>query len=155
MRYLNGESGIRTHAPLRTNGFQDRLVMTTSISLHVFIGNSKRFVRVPQQCKSYYIQKGFICQQLFSIFFETFCSNRNISRKYGIYGHFIFRKNRFYIFVLSVLNSFLQYLSVSPTSSSSTGIYEANRTDCRNPTTALRPSSAVPLQSAYLPASSV
>ena len=29
----NGESGIRTHAPLRTNGFQDRLVMTTSISL--------------------------------------------------------------------------------------------------------------------------
>ena len=31
---LSGESGIRTHAPLRTNGFQDRLVMTTSISLH-------------------------------------------------------------------------------------------------------------------------
>ncbi len=32
----NGESGIRTHAPLRTNGFQDRLVMTTSISLQSF-----------------------------------------------------------------------------------------------------------------------
>ena len=31
----SGESGIRTHAPLRTNGFQDRLVMTTSISLHL------------------------------------------------------------------------------------------------------------------------
>ena len=31
----SGESGIRTHAPLRTNGFQDRLVMTTSISLHI------------------------------------------------------------------------------------------------------------------------
>ena len=31
----NGESGIRTHAPLRTNGFQDRLVMTTSIPLQV------------------------------------------------------------------------------------------------------------------------
>ena len=31
---INGESGIRTHAPFRTNGFQDRLVMTTSISLH-------------------------------------------------------------------------------------------------------------------------
>ena len=29
----SGESGIRTHAPLRTNGFQDRLVMTTSIPL--------------------------------------------------------------------------------------------------------------------------
>ena len=33
----SGESGIRTHAPLRTNGFQDRLVMTTSIPLHLFI----------------------------------------------------------------------------------------------------------------------
>ena len=32
----NGEGGIRTHAPLRTNGFQDRLVMTTSIPLHMF-----------------------------------------------------------------------------------------------------------------------
>ncbi len=29
----SGESGIRTHAPFRTNGFQDRLVMTASISL--------------------------------------------------------------------------------------------------------------------------
>ena len=29
----NGEGGIRTHAPFRTNGFQDRLVMTTSIPL--------------------------------------------------------------------------------------------------------------------------
>ena len=33
---VNGESGIRTHAPFRTNGFQDRLVMTTSISLQAF-----------------------------------------------------------------------------------------------------------------------
>ena len=35
MYLTSGESGIRTHAPLRTNGFQDRLVMTTSISLHI------------------------------------------------------------------------------------------------------------------------
>ena len=34
---VSGESGIRTHAPLRTNGFQDRLVMTTSISLHMLL----------------------------------------------------------------------------------------------------------------------
>ena len=34
--YNNGEGGIRTHAPFRTNGFQDRLVMTTSIPLHIF-----------------------------------------------------------------------------------------------------------------------
>ena len=33
LNLTSGESGIRTHAPLRTNGFQDRLVMTTSISL--------------------------------------------------------------------------------------------------------------------------
>ena len=36
MYLTSGESGIRTHAPLRTNGFQDRLVMTTSISLHIY-----------------------------------------------------------------------------------------------------------------------
>ena len=36
MYLTSGESGIRTHAPLRTNGFQDRLVMTTSIPLHMF-----------------------------------------------------------------------------------------------------------------------
>ena len=30
---MSGEDGIRTHVPLRTNGFQDRLVMTTSIPL--------------------------------------------------------------------------------------------------------------------------
>ena len=35
----SGEDGIRTHVPLRTNGFQDRLVMTTSIPLHVFWPN--------------------------------------------------------------------------------------------------------------------
>ena len=33
----SGEGGIRTHAPLRTNGFQDRLVMTTSIPLRVAV----------------------------------------------------------------------------------------------------------------------
>ena len=38
----NGEGGIRTHVPLRTNGFQDRLVMTTSIPLRTLwsAGNS-------------------------------------------------------------------------------------------------------------------
>ena len=33
--WTNGEGGIRTHAPFRTNGFQDRLVMTASIPLHM------------------------------------------------------------------------------------------------------------------------
>ena len=31
---INGEGGIRTHAGLHPNGFQDRLVMTASIPLH-------------------------------------------------------------------------------------------------------------------------
>ena len=34
LNFPSGEGGIRTHAPSRTNGFQDRLVMTTSIPLH-------------------------------------------------------------------------------------------------------------------------
>ena len=45
---LNGESGIRTHAPFRTNGFQDRLVMTTSISLQTcfsILQGQKHFVK--------------------------------------------------------------------------------------------------------------
>ena len=33
----SGESGIRTHAPFRTIGFQDRLGMTTSISLRMSV----------------------------------------------------------------------------------------------------------------------
>ena len=34
---MSGEDGIRAHVPLRTNGFQDRLVMTTSISLRMCV----------------------------------------------------------------------------------------------------------------------
>ena len=54
--------GIRTHAPLRTNGFQDRLVMTTSISLQSALSNvllhSIRYLR--------------FCQALFKTFFTFF-----------------------------------------------------------------------------------
>ena len=45
---INAEGGIRTLAPLRTNGFQDRLVMTTSIPLHI---------SDPRQRKSYDIKR--------------------------------------------------------------------------------------------------
>ena len=86
---LNGESGIRTHAPFRTNGFQDRLVMTASISLQTcfsIIQDKKRFVKsffnlfflvfsyflaVHQQL-SYNIMAGSICQHFFYIFSKTF-----------------------------------------------------------------------------------
>ena len=62
MYLTSGESGIRTHAPLRTNGFQDRLVMTTSISLHTVFS----FILPPhQQRKIYYIYSGHFCQHIF------------------------------------------------------------------------------------------
>ena len=32
---ISGEDGIRTHAPVKTNGFQDRPVMTASVPLHI------------------------------------------------------------------------------------------------------------------------
>ncbi len=62
---VSGEGGIRTHAPLRTNGFQDRLVMTTSIPLrncliiishqannvkHLFLIFSKNFKPLRNPC---------------------------------------------------------------------------------------------------------
>ena len=40
--FLFGEDGIRTHVGLRPNGFQDRLVMTTSIPLRIYILFSPR-----------------------------------------------------------------------------------------------------------------
>ena len=85
----SGESGIRTHAPFRTNGFQDRLVMTASISLQTcfsIIQDKERFVKsffnlfflvfsyfvaVHQQL-SYNIMVGSICQHFFYIFSKTF-----------------------------------------------------------------------------------
>ncbi len=61
----NGESGIRTHAPLRTNGFQDRLVMTTSISLQFCFA-------LFDQRKIYYTYTPLPCQQVFFIFLHFF-----------------------------------------------------------------------------------
>ena len=74
---MNGEGGIRTHAPLRTNGFQDRLVMTTSIPLHnVFC--CCRFVCLTRRLV-YNTKPEYICQhffQSFFIFFVFFSLNR-------------------------------------------------------------------------------
>ena len=80
----SGESGIRTHAPLRTNGFQDRLVMTTSISLQVF----RRF-----NGKDYSNKYKAHCQQDFSSFFVTFWEHP----KYGFHRHFIPFDDRIYL----------------------------------------------------------
>ena len=62
--------GIRTHAPLRTNGFQDRLVMTASISLQVV------FVRrhQPATC-TYYHFTIFVSTSFFKKFEAIFKSS--------------------------------------------------------------------------------
>ena len=67
---LSGEGGIRTHAPLRTNGFQDRLVMTTSIPLHALF-----FFRFHLCCpanKIYYTHVPPFCQHFFLFFLNFF-----------------------------------------------------------------------------------
>ena len=56
---MSGEDGIRTHVPLRTNGFQDRLVMTTSIPLRVLHFISARFI----------LSSEFFCVNYFFYFF--------------------------------------------------------------------------------------
>ena len=51
-----GESGIRTHGTLPYDGFQDRSVITTSVSLRIGL--------------VYIIIKEMYCQELFSMFFN-------------------------------------------------------------------------------------
>ena len=37
IHFNGGESGIRTHAPCRSSGFQDRPLITTWVSLHMVL----------------------------------------------------------------------------------------------------------------------
>ena len=65
----SGEGGIRTHAPFRTNGFQDRLVMTTSIPLQLFI-----CLPLPYHLSDkMYSIIAFCCRQYFFLTFLFFC----------------------------------------------------------------------------------
>ena len=68
----SGEDGIRTHVPVRTNGFQDRRVMTTSLPLQN--GGAAPFVLVRTRCsranKWYIIRTLLHCQCSFLIFFK-------------------------------------------------------------------------------------
>ena len=72
---MSGEDGIRTHVPLRTNGFQDRLVMTTSIPLRVSHLN---------QCEIYSIIRIPLCQP----FFLHFLIFKNVNIKFDIFSCF-------------------------------------------------------------------
>ena len=77
LNLTSGESGIRTHAPLRTNGFQDRLVMTTSISLQFCFA-------LFDQRKDYYTYNPLPCQQVFFIFFAFFKKTSAINKSSGV-----------------------------------------------------------------------
>ncbi len=70
----SGEDGIRTHVPVRTNGFQDRLVMTASIPLQ-WISCHALGKYLFGVCKRYFIRFVISCQELF--FLSSFCENRS------------------------------------------------------------------------------
>ena len=73
----SGEDGIRTHAPLRTNGFQDRLVMTTSIPLQRdYSSHLIPFLR--NQRKKYIIIRILKSQRLFSRKFQDSFSQMSL-----------------------------------------------------------------------------
>ena len=77
----SGESGIRTHAPLRTNGFQDRLVMTTSISLHMHF--SVFYVSLPD-ARCILSSNLFAVNTNFYIFLIFFKNTSAMSRSSGV-----------------------------------------------------------------------
>ena len=69
---MSGEDGIRTHVPLRTNGFQDRLVMTTSIPLHIY-NSENRLIELPLCNVRYDITCTFPMSRPYFIFYRFFC----------------------------------------------------------------------------------
>ncbi len=75
----SGEGGIRTHAPLRTNGFQDRLVMTTSIPLRVRFALS-----VSVERKNYSSKDRLTCQPIFLFFYQLFFYSPFLPRSEGL-----------------------------------------------------------------------
>ena len=51
-----GTGGIRTHAPFRTNGFQDRLVMTASIPFRVLPDKQDLLYRINRTLSTLFLQ---------------------------------------------------------------------------------------------------
>ena len=66
----NAEGGVRTHVPLRTNGFQDRLVMTTSIPLH-----DTKYL-----CKTYFIKFSVVFGDLLTIYYPFLLVKRFLKK---------------------------------------------------------------------------
>ena len=53
---FGGTGGIRTHAPFRTNGFQDRLVMTASIPFRVLPDKQDLLYRINRTLSTLFLQ---------------------------------------------------------------------------------------------------
>ena len=96
----NGEDGIRTHAPLRTNGFQDRLVIATSIPLQnrfVLLFCSARLIYHPADRMSTlflwaYFMKRY-CSQLFSALTRKNTLNKTLLASFSVFHeHSTFRQ---------------------------------------------------------------
>ena len=72
VNFPSGEGGIRTHAPSRTNGFQDRLVMTTSIPLQTSCSSYRLNCLVCSRDNVYSSITLSVMSTLFSHFFYFF-----------------------------------------------------------------------------------
>ena len=101
---LSGEDGIRTHVPLRTNGFQDRLVMTTSIPLHVLICMSQKTSRFLRATLTMIAKQHFCVNNFFNKFFLVFNN---------FYFYYIFRQKAKKIAVIFTPLLSIIYLSLS------------------------------------------
>ena len=114
----SGEDGIRTHVPVKANGFQDRLVMTASIPLHnVYLLSStpsisrrnRHNIKTITACQLFFLNFAnfyFNPQSALSLLF-TICLKRNLkaglsleSRVSRCKMHFVKFKNCYAIFSL-------------------------------------------------------
>ena len=68
----NAEGGVRTHVPLRTNGFQDRLVMTTSIPLQAI-----KFL-----CRTHFFKFCVVFGDLLTIYYPFIIVKRFFKKRY-------------------------------------------------------------------------
>ena len=82
----SGEGGIRTHAPLRTNVFQDRLVMTTWIPLRTRFYILQKFRR--------FVKHFFIFSKLY---FSKFCVLLLFSAATRLVYHVIRQMSTFFL----------------------------------------------------------
>ena len=68
LKKSGGEGGIRTHAPFRTNGFQDRLVMTASIPLRMwrfYFAQRMISYHIPRVLSSVFVKNPEVLHHLF------------------------------------------------------------------------------------------